>query len=69
MLWKNRVRLMSRTRLIVSDILVVFVNTGFMLWKNRVRLMSSTRLIVSDIFGCFCKHRFSVVEEPGSVNE
>jgi len=69
MLWKNRLRLMSRTLLIVSDILVVFLNTGFMLWKNRVRLMSRTRLIVSDILGCFCKHRFYVVEEPGSINE
>jgi len=69
MLWKNRFRLMSRTRLIVNDILVVFVNTGFMLWKNRVRLMSRTLLIISDIFGCFRKHRFYVVEEPGSINE
>jgi len=69
MLWKNRVRLMSRTLLIVSDIFGSFVNTGFMLWKNRLRLMSRTRLIVNDVFGCFCKHRFYIVEEPGSINE
>jgi len=69
LLWKNRVRLMSRTLLIVSDFLVVFVNKGFMLWKNRVRLVSRSLLKVSDIFGCFRKHLFYVVEEPGSINE